>query len=226
MAKSDVSYTYGREPASQYHEYLAGVRLIDDTLQGRTVDENGKLLPYFNRYDTINPGSGNKRVMNYNFRPTMTHDNDNFVKLTQPADYDPEAFNFLSDFLKTNPQTRLGDLIGIYPRGSGKYEFNNQQRSLVSLGMFRANAGYTNGDINIRRKIYDEHKSWTLGFLYFLGHDPRVPRHLRKDMLSYGFAKDEFIENDNFPVYLYVREGRRMIGEKVQTEQDIFRGRT
>jgi len=45
-------------------------------------------------------------------------------------------------------------------------------------------------------------------------------------MNEYGYARDEFIENDNFPAYLYVREGRRMIGEKIQTEQDIFRDRT
>ncbi len=72
MAQAGVPYTYGREPVEQYGESLAGLRLIDDTLSARMVDANGALLPYFNRYDTLVPGSGDKRVMNYNFRPIMT----------------------------------------------------------------------------------------------------------------------------------------------------------
>ncbi len=225
MAEAGVSYTYGREPISKYNESLAGVRLIDDTLKARTVDQNGKLLPYFNRYDTIIPGSGDNRVMNYNFRPTMTKDRNNFVKVTRPDDYDSTKFNFLADYLQSTPGIQLWDLIGIYKRGSGKYEFNNQQRSLISLGMFGANEGYTDGNYETRRKIYEEHKSWTLGFLYFLGNDPRVPENIQTEMLSYGFAADEFVENDNFPVYLYVREGRRMTGGEIHTEQDVFRDR-
>ncbi len=136
VALAGVSYTFGRESVAEYNESLAGVRLIDDTLKGRTVDEQGALLPYFNCYDTLIPGSGDERVMNYNFRPTMTKDSANFV----------------ADYLQSSPALKPGDLIGIFPRGSGKYEFNNQQRSLISLGMFGANAGYTNGD----------QKTWTL----------------------------------------------------------------
>lgn len=225
MAAAGVSYTYGREAIDAYDESLAGVRLIDDTLQARTVDDSGRLLPWFNRYDTLVPGSGDKLVMNYNFRPLMTRDKDNFVPVTRPDGYDAGDFDFLAEYLTQHPETELGDLVGKYPRGSGKYEFNNQQKSLVSLGMFGANAGYTEGDWETRMHIYDRHKRWTLGFLYFLGHDPRVPEDLRKEMLSYGFAADEFVNNGHFPHYLYVREGRRMIGQLVQTQHDIYRDR-
>lgn len=225
MAMAGVSYMYGRESISEYNESLAGLRLIDDTLKCRTIDENGNLLPYFNRYDTLIPGSGDERVMNYNFRPTLTKNKDNFITVTRPKDYDSTDFNFLADYLEENPETHIWKLIGIYARGSGKYEFNNQQNSLVSLGMFGANTGYSDGDIETRQRIYNEHKSWTLGFLYFLGHDQRVPGNLQQEMLDYGFAADEFVENDNFPVYLYIREGRRMKGEEIHTQKDVFQDR-
>ncbi len=225
MAQAGVSYTYGRESISEYDESLAGIRLIDDTLFTRTVDDKGKLLPYFNRYDTLVPGSGDQRVMNYNFRPTMTDVDSIKMPISRPENYDSTQFNFLADYLQKNPDNHIWSLVGVYRRGSGKFEFNNQQKAIISLGMFGANEGYTNGDWQTRQRIYQDHKDWTLGFLYFLSHDERVPERLREETYRYGFARDEFTENNHFPYYLYVREGRRMLGEKVQTQHDVFRDR-
>src|SRR5205085_2556175 len=60
---------------------------------------------------------------------------------------------------------------------------------------------------------------------YFLATSPRVPENMRKEMQSWGPAKDEFLDSGGWPHQLYVREARRLISDYVMTEHNC-RGET
>lgn len=64
-----------------------------------------------------------------------------------------------------------------------------------------------------------EHKAYQLGFLWTLQNHPRVPAEVREKMKEWGLPKDEFINDGHWSPQLYIREGRRRVGDLVMVQQ-------
>jgi hypothetical protein len=229
LANAGVSYMIGRESNSQYSETLNGVQLQDKHQFPDSIDpyvipgkpESG-LLWGINPESLQATGTGDKKLQAYNYRLCLTQDTTNMIRITPPRDYDPGKYELLKRVInyrsKKDAKNNLGIYLSIIMMPNGKTDINNN--GPFSTDYINENWNYPELGYRQRKKFEKEQADYIKGLLYYLGNDTGVTSELRRQMLSWGYARDEFKDNGGFPHQMYVREARRMIGEYVMTEHN------
>jgi hypothetical protein len=238
MAARGVPYAIGRESRELYGETWAGRQPAyrpsrhNFSVTLSPFAEDGTLLPHVREpeldergWPAERLGKGDGGLQAYGYRVCLTDRADNRLPFEQPEGYDPREFELLRRYLHA-ADVEARDLLGLNPDllPNGKCDVN-------SIGPFSlnvldgSNRAYPDGDEEARGRVRAHHLRYTHSLLYFLAHDDDVPKHVRDEVARWGPCADEFADTGGWPHQLYVRDGRRMLGEHVLREVDLVDAR-
>ena len=221
---------------------LGHANLIDEVWHINLKNANGSYIDGVTPPDPglLERGAGDGKVMNYHYRVTVTRASDR-VPFPRPPAYREERFELLARWLHAQPDSPLTEIVAFlnHPSGSyaqasngftrvtptDKWEMNNRQASILSLGHLGGQFDYPDGDEATRTRVIDDHYDHNAGLLYFLANSPSVPTKLREETQGWGLPSDEYPDNDHWPYQPYIRETRRMKGAYVLRQSDILEDR-
>lgn len=228
LAAAEVPHTFGREPNERYAETLNGVQL------GRAVhhqfgapvdafwrpgDASSGLLPELEERPVATDGSGDDGLQAFCFRLCLTDDPELRVPFREPEAYDPRRYELLLRWFDGG-----ADWVPMHHVRMPNRKTDTNNNGPVSTDWIGGNRGWLAADLAGRARLSAAHREWIAGLLWTLAHHPRVPAEVRAEHNRWGFAADEFAESGHWPPRLYVREGRRLVGDLVMTEHHC-RGR-
>ncbi|MEY4004242.1 MAG: hypothetical protein RLZZ221_338 [Verrucomicrobiota bacterium] len=224
MARAGVSHIVGREANRAFGETLNGIRLAGVVGAGdksidpyvRPGDPTSGLLPFIDGKLWGQPGDADNRTQAYCYRMTLTNDPANRVPIEKPAGFNPLWHEVLVRTLQLAPDTPLQKIISLTPMPNRKTDTNQ-------VNLIGGNRDYQTASHRERERLDRMHRDFAVGMLWVLANDERVPWAIREEMKPWGWPKDEFTDNGNFPHQLYIREARRMRGAFIMKEENLRR---
>jgi hypothetical protein len=240
MAARGVPYAVGREPRELYGETWAGRQPA--TRPGKhnfpvilsPFGDDGRELPFVKEpecdgrgWPLDHLGEGDGGLQAYQFRVCLTDRPENRLPFEAPDGYDARDFELLRRYIAAaGDRLAARDLLGLNRDllPNGKCDVNSIGPFSLNL-LDGSNRRYPDGDASVRADVRAHHLSYTQGLLWFLSSDDAVPARIREELAGWGLCADEFTDTGGWPHQLYVRDGRRMLGDYVLRESNLVDAR-
>jgi hypothetical protein len=210
-AMAGAPFRTGRESRAEYGEPHAGriyMRFRDTTL-----------LPG-------STGEADNATQAFCFRFHVTNDPAKRVPIAKPAKYDRADYRFVLEDLRAGRAKRFRDIIQVYPMPNGRFELNSDHVHpdtgvpCESLDLAEENWDWPTATLARRKEIYERYLTHNVGLIWLLQNDEEVPAAVRADARQYGWHRDEWPDHGHIARQVYVRQGRRILGDYVLTERD------
>lgn len=210
-AMAGAPFRTGRESRAEYNEPHAGRIYMKF---GST-----ELLPG-------STGEADNATQAFCFRFHVTNDPAFRVAIEKPAAFNRDDYRFVLDDIRAGRATTFRHIIQVYPMPNGRFELNSDHVHpdtavpSESLDLAEDNWEWPTATPERRREIYQRYLSHNVGLIWLLQNDPEVPESLRENARQYGWHRELWPENRHMPRQVYVRQGRRILGDYVLTERD------
>ncbi|HLJ56680.1 MAG TPA: FAD-dependent oxidoreductase, partial [Chthonomonadaceae bacterium] len=176
-----------------------------------TQEPHNGVIYYDRAHDKILPGStgrGDRRIQAYSYLVTVKDYGPGADRtIPKPAGYRKEDYEH-------TPAWKDSWAVTSGKMPNGKYELNQHPQG---GDLQEVNYGYPEGSYAERARIDKLYRDRALGYLYYI--------QTEQGQKQIGLPDDEYRDSGGFPPLLYVREGRRIVGEQTPVEADITKTR-
>jgi hypothetical protein len=235
LAAANITWAVGRESAALYNETDGGRRPVvnDDQFASHLSPywpNTSDPLPFVSGAFPGEVGDGDNKVMSYDFRLCMTNSPSNGLRMTSPpTEYNRSHWELFRRVYASHSPSSLSQAglccLGPIPNNYSDCDRACNKCDMIGCGPVQTDFvgmswGYVNGSQAERAAIRAQHVQYTQHLLWFLSNDTAVPAAVRAEMQSYGLCTDEYLDTTppHWPHQLYIREGRRMVGDAVFTQ--------
>ncbi len=248
MAAAGCTFSIGREANATYSETSNGIRTAAawtpptgtalsalDPYVTAGVAGSG-LLPNVDGSGLGTTGAADGRVMLFNFRLFVTNAGSDRVAFPLPdlTRYNPLNYELLGRAMNAQPGAfttflaTSGSASGVvtgYQNAINANYFDLNSRNGISTNYPNQTEcrEYITATESRRAEIRENVKQWILGLFYWLrfSGDSRIPAGVSSTVGNYGLSSTELQATGGFSPELYVREGRRVVGDYVFDENDF-----